>query len=63
MLVRVKVACRVDRPRADGSPGFMDLAAGQALEILETDYDCFLYEPATVEGGMTEEDDKSPFKG
>jgi hypothetical protein len=37
MQVRVRIAHRADRPRADGSPGFQDLAAGAVIEIAETE--------------------------
>ena len=63
MLVLVKRSCRIDRPRAVGSPGFQDIVAGQVLRILETDFNCFFYETVTEEGGMTEEEDNSPLKG
>ena len=55
MLVRVKIAHRADRPRADGSPGFQDLAAGAVIEIAETEFNCVLHEPLDEEQAEAEE--------
>jgi hypothetical protein len=44
MQVRVRIAHRADRPRADGSPGFQDLAAGAVIEMAEADFNPALHE-------------------
>jgi len=56
MTVMVLVPHRVARDKADGSPGFMDYAPGQIVEIPEAQWSPVLYEalaPTESVGGET----------